>query len=128
VYAFAADGGTVYAGGAFRTIGGQPRAKLAALAAATGNGTGAFGGQTQARRRGRRHGSDFPICPRVNSAKEVLALSTESSTHLYAGGIFTKNRRESTGFRAVHRQRVARPVALLLEAPMTDRIAQSCCG
>ena len=65
IYALAVSGTTVYAGGFFNTIGGQPRSNIAALDAATGLAK--------------------PWTP--NAYSSVLALAVSGNT-IYAGGTF----------------------------------------
>ena len=66
VYALAASGSTVYAGGKCATIGGQTRQRIAALSASTGDAT-----------------SWNP-----DAGGDVYALATSGSA-VYAGGKFT---------------------------------------
>jgi hypothetical protein len=76
VYAMAFQGSTLYAGGSFGIIGGQTRARLAAVctvANCDGAGTGA--------------GSATAWNPDASGEVDALALSSDGST-LYAGGVF----------------------------------------
>jgi len=68
VLALAVDGSTVYAGGYFNAIGGQPRALLAALDASDGSATS--------------------FNPNGSGGNAVYALSVETDGTLYAGGSF----------------------------------------
>jgi len=71
VYALAVSGSTVYAGGGFGSIGGQPRSFIAALDAVTGNAT-----------------AWNPNASDISSLINVRALAVSGST-VYAGGEFT---------------------------------------
>ena len=71
VYALAVSGSTVYAGGYFGSIGGQPRASIAALSAADGSAT-----------------SWNPSARYFTGPAVVETLAVAGST-IYAGGVFT---------------------------------------
>ena len=71
VYALAVSGSTVYAGGYFGSIGGQPRASIAALNAADGSAT-----------------SWDPSAHYFTGPAVVETLAVAGST-IYAGGVFT---------------------------------------
>ncbi|MEY2538879.1 MAG: hypothetical protein QOG67_2619 [Verrucomicrobiota bacterium] len=71
VYALAISGSTVYAGGYFGTIGGQPRASIAAISATDGNAT-----------------SWDPSGHYFTGPAVVETLAVADST-VYAGGVFT---------------------------------------